>query len=80
MLIIWIFWQRCFTRKKATRKSCYNKRFEHSPLASELKKQTCITKKQCQLLDKVYEFDEKKDDKTINEERNMIKNHQLKKI
>ena len=42
------------------------KRFEHLPLVSELKKQTGIVKNQYQGLDKVFEFDKKKDDERIN--------------
>ena len=44
------------------------------PLGSELEKQTDITKKQYQGLDKVYKFDEKEDDETMN------KNQHLKKF
>ena len=36
------------------------KRFEYLPLGKELKAQTDIAKKQYQKLDKIYEFDEKK--------------------
>ena len=36
------------------------KRFEYLPLGKELKAQTDIAKKQYQILDKIYEFDEKK--------------------
>ena len=42
------------------------KRFEHLPLVTELKMQTGIVKKQCQGLDKVFEFDKKEDDERIN--------------
>ena len=41
------------------------KRFEHSPLGSELKKQTDSAKKQYQALDKVYEFDKENDLKKL---------------
>ena len=38
------------------------------PLASKLKKGTDIAKRQYQGLDKVYEFDEKKGDETIDKD------------
>ena len=38
------------------------KRFEHSPLGSELKKQTDTAKRQYQRLGKSREFDKKEDD------------------
>ena len=44
------------------------KKFEYSHLGSELKKQTYIARKQYQGLDKVYEFDKKGDDETINKD------------
>ena len=46
-------------------KSATIKRFEYSPLDSELKKQTDIAKKQYQWLDKV--FSSNKDNKNVNE-------------
>ena len=46
-------------------KAAAMKKFEHSPISSELKKQTDIAKKQYQRLDKVYEFDQKESDETI---------------
>ena len=36
------------------------KRFEYLPFGKELEAQTDIAKKQYQTLDKIYEFDEKK--------------------
>ena len=53
-----------FTRTELLEKAATVKRFEYSPLDSELKKQTEITKKECPVLDKVYEFC-KKDDEMI---------------
>ena len=55
-----------FTEKRNATKCCTLKRFEYSPLGSELKKQTNIVEKQCQGLNKIYEFNENKgDDETL---------------
>ena len=48
-------------------KSAKIKRFEYSPLGWELKKQTDAVGKQCQVLNKVYEFKKRKTMKAINE-------------
>ena len=55
-----------FPEKSLLGKAATIKRCEYSPLPSELKKQAYIAKKQYQRLDKVYEFDQKKDVETIN--------------
>ena len=47
-----VYWKKDLLEKAATAK-----RFEYSPLGSELKKQADITKKQYPGIDKVYEFD-----------------------
>ena len=47
--------------------------FEYLPLSSELKKQTDITKKQNQRLDKIYEFYKKGND---NDDENKKEDHQ----
>ena len=44
------------------------KQFQYLPLVSKLKKETDIAKRQYQGLDKVYEFDEKKGDETIDKD------------
>ena len=46
------------------------KRFEYSPLGSELKNQTDISKKQYHRLNKVHRFD-KEDDEIINKKTNI---------
>ena len=46
------------------------KRFEYSSLASELKKQTDIAKKQCQGLNNVQKFDKKEDDVRVSKKSN----------
>ena len=49
---------KCFTTKeKLLEKATTTKRFEYSPLGSELKKQTSITERQYKRLVKAYEFD-----------------------
>ena len=49
---------KCFTtKKKLLEKATTTKRFEYSPLGSELKKQTSITERQHKRLVKAYEFD-----------------------
>ena len=50
------------------------KLFQYSPLGRELRKQTCIPKKQQQELDKVYEFDE-----TISKDDNKPTHEKYKK-
>ena len=42
--------------KQMLEKAATSKRFDHSPLCSELIKQTIIAKYQLQGLDRVYEF------------------------
>ena len=69
-----------FTRKGFDKKSCYNKRFEYSPLDSELKKQTDVARKQYQRLDKVYKFYKNQKDETINKEEKDDQNPILKNI
>ena len=49
------------------------KRYEYSPLGSELKK-TDIARKQYQRLEKVCEFDKREGDKTINKDDQKIFN------
>ena len=49
-----------FTRKRIAKKAETIKKFEYSPIGSELKRQTDSVKKKCQVLHKVYEFDKKK--------------------
>ena len=46
-------------------KAARTERFEYLPLGYDLKRQTDITAKQYQGLDKVYEFDKKDDFKRI---------------
>ena len=53
------------SEKDLLEKSATIKRFEYSPLDSELKKQTDIAKKQYQWLDKA--FSSNKDNKNVNE-------------
>ena len=59
---MWIFnWYRFFTRKALARKSCCNRNIEYSPLDKELKAQTSTAEKQYKKLDKVFEFNKKKE-------------------
>ena len=83
-----------YYRKKTLGKVATIKRFEYSPLGSELEKQTDIAKKHYQKLDKVYEFDEainkndrnsiirkyKKSDLIYNAHHSFCKYHYFKKI
>ena len=68
--------------KDLLEKAAIIKRFEYSPLSSELKKQTDIAEKQNQGLDKIYEFikkendddeNENEDDKTLTKKKNETK-------
>ena len=66
--------------KDLIKKAATIKRFEYSPLHSELKKQTDVARKQYQRLDKVYKFDKNEKDETINKEEKDGKNPILKNI
>ena len=62
------------------KKAATIKRFEYSPLDSELKKQTDVARKQYQRLDKVYKFYKNQKDETINKEEKDDQNPILKNI
>ena len=66
--------------KDLIKKAATIKRFEYSPLRSELKKQIDVARKQYQRLDKVYKFDKNEKDETINKEEKDVKNLILKNI
>ena len=66
--------------KDLIKKAATIKRFEYSPLPSELKKQIDVARKQYQRLDKVYKFDKNEKDETINKEEKGDKNPILKNI
>ena len=66
--------------KDLIKKAATIKRFEYSPLRSELKKQIDVARKQYQRLDKVYKFDKNEKDETINKEEKDGKNPILKNI
>ena len=66
--------------KDLIKKAATIKRFEYSPLRSELKKQIDVARKQYQRLDKVYKFDKNEKDETINKEEKGDKNPILKNI
>ena len=52
--------------KELLEKAAIITRFENLPLGSELKKQTDIVERQYHGLKKIYKFDKKQSDKTIN--------------
>ena len=54
--------------KGLLQKAATIKSFEYSPFGCKLKRQTDIVEKQYQGLNKVYEFNKKKGDETINKE------------
>ena len=64
LLSLFLTGEGLLTETELLEKAATVKRFEYSPLDSELKKQTEIAKKECPVLDKVYEFC-KKDDEII---------------
>ena len=49
--------QGCFTKKRFSRKICYNQKTWIFIIRSWIEKETDITKQRYQGLDKVYEFD-----------------------
>ena len=75
MLVNMNFWQaKMFHKKKdLLEKNDALKRFEHSPLRSELKKQTSIVEKQYQGLNMLFKSDKKKEERvTTKKEKTTI--------